>query len=170
MDTRPPQSVLPPQGVLQQHALPTPVVVTPATSPVVAPKHFLAAFFLSFFLGVFGADRFYLGYYVQGVFKLLTFGWFGIGAIVDLALIMNGALKTKSGQPLAGYEEYKGLARKTVLWITISGAVLIVAGAVVTFIGVEQALNQFKTTDIGTMPGNNGGSTDVQNLIKQYGL
>ena len=40
-------------------------------------KSMLTAFLLSFFLGVFGADRFYLGFYLMGVIKLLTIGGCG---------------------------------------------------------------------------------------------
>lgn len=60
------------------------------------------AILLSLFLGGFGADRFYLGYYVEGAFKLLTIGGLGIGYVVDLALIMTGFLGPKNGR---GYHE-----------------------------------------------------------------
>ena len=43
---------------------------------------------LSLFLGVFGADRFYLGYPVLGLIKLSTFGMLGIGALTDFMLIV----------------------------------------------------------------------------------
>ena len=60
------------------------------------------AILLSLFLGGVGADRFYLGYIVEGIFKLLTVGGLGIGYIVDLALIMTGFLGPKNG---SGYIE-----------------------------------------------------------------
>lgn len=55
------------------------------------------AVFLSLFLGVFGADRFYLGYKCSGAFKLLTFGGLGIVYTVDLLLIIFGYLGPASG-------------------------------------------------------------------------
>lgn len=55
------------------------------------------AFLLSLFLGGVGADRFYLGYYVTAVFKMLTFGGFGIAYLVDLLLILFGYLGPSGG-------------------------------------------------------------------------
>lgn len=55
------------------------------------------AFFLSLFLGAFGADRFYLGYKVSGAFKLLTVGGLGIVYVVDLLLIIFGFLGPSNG-------------------------------------------------------------------------
>ena len=43
---------------------------------------------LSLFFGVFGVDRFYLGYPVIGLIKLCTFGMLGIGALADVLLIL----------------------------------------------------------------------------------
>ena len=154
-----------PTNVLQQQALPLPAIV-PETGPARVPKHFLAAFFLSFFLGVFGADRFYLGKYVSGVVKLLTFGLFGIGAIVDLALIMNGAMRDSHDRPLIGYEEYRGLAKRMVLWVTIGIAVFVLINAILLVVAVQQALQSF---DPASLSGLGGGSTtdttSIQNLL-----
>jgi TM2 domain-containing membrane protein YozV len=50
------------------------------------------ALLLSFFFGVFAADRFYLGYVVSAVFKLLTVGGFGLVYVIDLILILLGWL------------------------------------------------------------------------------
>ena len=60
------------------------------------------AILLSLFLGGVGADRFYLGYYVEAAFKLLTVGGLGIAYAVDLILIMTGFLGPKNGR---GYIE-----------------------------------------------------------------
>lgn len=45
------------------------------------------AYLLWFFLGVFGAHRFYLGHIGMGILFLFTFGLFGIGWIIDAFLI-----------------------------------------------------------------------------------
>lgn len=42
---------------------------------------------LACLLGVAGLQRIYLGRYVSGVFYILTYGWFGVGQLLDLALI-----------------------------------------------------------------------------------
>jgi len=55
-------------------------------------KNPIVMLLISWFLGVFGVDRFMLGQTGLGVGKLLTCGGLGIWAIVDLFLIM-GATK-----------------------------------------------------------------------------
>lgn len=45
------------------------------------------ALWLLCLLGLFGCQRFYTGKYVSGILYLITFGWFGIGQLIDLALI-----------------------------------------------------------------------------------
>jgi len=64
------------------------------------PKSQSTAFLLSYFLGLFGIDRFYLGYTGLGVVKLLTCGGLGIWALVDVILIGIGNVKDAQGQPL----------------------------------------------------------------------
>ena len=51
-------------------------------------KSYSVACLLSLFFGVFGVDRFYLGYPVIGLIKLCTFGMLGIGALADVLLIL----------------------------------------------------------------------------------
>lgn len=48
---------------------------------------FEVALLLSIFLGFCGVDRCYLGYPAVGVAKLLTFGGFAIGALLDIVMI-----------------------------------------------------------------------------------
>ncbi|KAF9080439.1 hypothetical protein BGX23_002156 [Mortierella sp. AD031] len=55
------------------------------------------AILLSIFLGELGVDRFYLGYIFTGLLKLATVGGFGIWYIIDLVLIILGALPDHNG-------------------------------------------------------------------------
>jgi len=57
-------------------------------------------FLLSYFLGYFGADRFYLGQTGLGIAKLLTCGGLGIWALVDLILIGMGKMRDAEGNTL----------------------------------------------------------------------
>ena len=59
-----------------------------------------AAFILSWLLGIFGVDRFYLGYTGLDVLKLITLGGFGIWAVIDFALIGMGSMKDAQGNSL----------------------------------------------------------------------
>lgn len=58
------------------------------------------AFFLCLFLGYLGAHRFYVGKVGTGIIWLFTFGFFGIGWILDLIFILLGVFKDKAGQRL----------------------------------------------------------------------
>ena len=59
------------------------------------------ALILSILLGELGIDRFYLGYTVLGILKLITGGGFGIWWLVDIILIATGKLTAKDGSELA---------------------------------------------------------------------
>ena len=60
-------------------------------------KSRLAALLLCIFLGGLGIHRFYAGKIGTGIIWLLTGGLFGIGALVDLIMIICGNFKDKSG-------------------------------------------------------------------------
>lgn len=57
------------------------------------------ALFFSIFTGVLGVDRFYLGYTVSGIIKLLTAGGVGIWALIDFIRIGVDSLRPADGSP-----------------------------------------------------------------------
>jgi len=61
-------------------------------------KSQLIALLLCIFLGLFGIHRFYLGYTGMGILYLLTAGLCGIGALIDIILILTNSLKPKDGE------------------------------------------------------------------------
>ncbi len=65
-----------------------------------SPKNRLAALLLCFFLGFFGAHKFYLGRPVMGVVYLFTYGLFGIGWLADMIVLTLGNPKDKDGRLL----------------------------------------------------------------------
>ncbi|KAA9155227.1 TM2 domain-containing protein [Microbacterium lushaniae] len=74
----------------------------PAPQPYagISEKSWLATLLLSIFLGEFGIDRFYLGKIGTGILKLITVGGFGVWWLIDVILIVAGAMKDKYGRPV----------------------------------------------------------------------
>ncbi len=64
-------------------------------------KSWLAALLLSFFLGGWGIDRFYLGYAGLGLLKLFTFGGCGLWWLIDFVLIATNSMLDSDGKPLS---------------------------------------------------------------------
>ncbi len=74
----------------------------PMQSAGESDKDYLITFLFSYFLGVLGVDRFYLGEVGLGLAKLFTFGGCGVWAFIDVILVLSGTMKDRLGRPLAG--------------------------------------------------------------------
>lgn len=59
--------------------------------------HFDTALLLSIFLGMFGVDRFYLGYPAIGLMKFCTLGFMFAGQLVDIVLIATQTVVPADG-------------------------------------------------------------------------
>lgn len=60
-------------------------------------KGFVPTLLLCFFLGAFGAHRFYVGKIGTGILMLLTLGGLGIWTLIDFIIIAVGSFKDKEG-------------------------------------------------------------------------
>lgn len=63
----------------------------------ISPKSRLVAALLCWFLGIFGAHRFYVGKVGTGIAQLLTLGIFGIWTLIDFVVILIGSFKDSEG-------------------------------------------------------------------------
>ena len=63
-------------------------------------RRWIVAVVLAVTIGVFGADRFYLGHTALGIAKLLTLGGLGVWALVDAILITLHQVRDARGRPL----------------------------------------------------------------------
>lgn len=60
-------------------------------------KGFVPTILLCFFLGYLGVHRFYVGKVGTGILMLITFGGFGIWALIDFVMIVTGSFRDKQG-------------------------------------------------------------------------
>jgi TM2 domain-containing membrane protein YozV len=80
-------------------------------TPPQSEKSQATAFVLSWLLGIFGADRFYLGQPGLGCLKLFTCGGFIIWQIVDLYIIAMGGMTDGQGRRLK--KDVRGMPSKS---------------------------------------------------------
>lgn len=59
---------------------------------------------LGFFLGVFGAHRYYVGKIGTGLLMLCTIGGFGLWYLYDVIMIASGEFRDSAGRRLASWE------------------------------------------------------------------
>ena len=57
----------------------------------------ILSFAFSITLGGFGADRFYLGHWEEGLGKFFSFGGLGAWTLVDIVLVGVGYVKPQDG-------------------------------------------------------------------------
>lgn len=121
----------------------------------VSDKEFMAAVLFAWFLGNFGADRFYLGKTGTAIAKLLTFGGLGLWNFYDIVMLVFGKTRDKQGLPLKDYAKYrKGAIIAFVImiilqFISILLAVIMLATTLSTFQSVQgKARDTERQTDI----------------------
>ena len=98
----PPPEILPPVGAPQQPPFYT---ISPQPKPVSREKRARSkkkttAFLLCLFFGILGLHYFYVDKVGMGIAYIFTFGFWGIGVIVDLIRILAGTFYDKDGFPL----------------------------------------------------------------------
>lgn len=93
----------------------------PGAIVVYSEKSRGTAILLSYFLGIFGVDRFYLGQIGLGVLKLLTLGGLGIWYLIDLVLLAVGKVEDTEGRPLRPPEPIVGTPRVPASHVLLAG-------------------------------------------------
>ena len=71
---------------------------TVVADPNASQKDWVATLLLCFFIGGFGAHRFYVGKVGTGILQLLTLGACGIWTLVDLIIILCGKFTDAEGK------------------------------------------------------------------------
>ena len=66
----------------------------------ISEKGFVPTILLCFFIGAFGAHRFYAGKIGTGILQLLTLGGLGIWVLIDFIIIVTGSFKDSNDLPI----------------------------------------------------------------------
>ena len=70
------------------------------SSTTTSTTDWLTLFLLTFFVGVLGVHRFYVGKIGTGFLMLLTLGGLGVWFLVDLILVVTGQFTNKDGKKI----------------------------------------------------------------------
>ena len=70
------------------------------SSTTTSTTDWLNLFLLTFFVGVLGVHRFYVGKIGTGFLMLLTLGGLGVWFLVDLILVVTGQFTNKDGKKI----------------------------------------------------------------------
>ena len=79
-----------------QSTRPVAAISVPAP-PSATDKRILPAFLLCFFLGIFGAHRFYVGKTGTAIAQIFTIGGLGVWMLIDLILILTSSFTDANG-------------------------------------------------------------------------
>ncbi|MBP9852566.1 MAG: hypothetical protein QG629_674 [Patescibacteria group bacterium] len=125
-------------GPITQNGVPLPQVPPQAAPQAMVGENpnreYVAAVLLSWLLGGWGIDRFYLGHTGLGVAKLLTGGGLGIWSLIDLILVTWGKMTQKDNPtPLKGFAQHNKLMKILVVVLGILGTLAIV-GILITLV------------------------------------
>ena len=69
-----------------------------------SPRSRTVAFLLAFFLGVFGAHRFYVGKTGSALLQLFTLGGLGVWWMIDLIIVGSGSFRDAEGRLVSHWE------------------------------------------------------------------
>lgn len=94
----------PPVGGWGPPPNPAPLVPAPRTDMIpVSDRSRLVTLLLCWFMGPLGIHRFYAGRNASGLLFLFTFGFLGLGVLLDLISIATGGFRDEHGRPIVNW-------------------------------------------------------------------